>query len=82
MEGWPSGLRRTPGKRVGSNVSRVRIPFPPPVFWIALLIANFSFARTHSVKAHEAECYTETNKIRWPSIFQPSNYIDLSKSIL
>ena len=30
MEGWPSGRRRTPGKRVGSNVSGVRIPLLPP----------------------------------------------------
>lgn len=29
-EGWPSGLRRTPGKRVHRKVSRVRIPLPPP----------------------------------------------------
>ncbi len=32
-ERWPSGRRRTPGKRVGSKrVSRVRIPFSPPLF--------------------------------------------------
>ena len=30
LEGWPSGLRRTPGKRVGGNSSRVQIPLPPP----------------------------------------------------
>lgn len=30
LEGWPSGLRRTPGKRVHGNVSGVRIPVPPP----------------------------------------------------
>lgn len=34
MEGWPSGLRRTPGKRVDSNVSGVRIPVPPPTFLV------------------------------------------------
>lgn len=27
-EGWPSGLRRTLGKRVYSDVTRVRIPLP------------------------------------------------------
>src|SRR6266508_3232719 len=32
LEGWPSGLRRTLGKRVyGKTVSWVRIPLPPPV---------------------------------------------------
>ena len=31
IERWPSGLRRTLGKRVYVNsVSRVRIPSPPP----------------------------------------------------
>lgn len=30
-EGWPSGLRRTPGERVHRKVSWVRIPPPPPV---------------------------------------------------
>lgn len=30
QEGWPSGLRRTPGKRVHRKVSGVRIPVPPP----------------------------------------------------
>ena len=29
-ERWPSGLRRTPGKRVHRKVSGVRIPPPPP----------------------------------------------------
>ena len=28
-ERWPSGLRRTPGKRVGGNASGVRIPVFP-----------------------------------------------------
>ena len=31
MERWPSGLRRTPGKRVGGNSSGVRIPVSPRV---------------------------------------------------
>ena len=30
MERWPSGLRRTLGKRVGETLSWVRIPFSPP----------------------------------------------------
>ena len=30
MERWPSGLRRTPGKRVHRKVSGVRIPVSPP----------------------------------------------------
>ncbi len=30
MEGSPSGLWRTLGKRVGCKPSRVRIPLPPP----------------------------------------------------
>ncbi len=30
MVSWPSGLRRTPGKRVGGNPSGVRIPPTPP----------------------------------------------------
>ena len=30
MERWPSGRRRTPGKCVYGNVSRVRIPLSPP----------------------------------------------------
>ena len=30
MVSWPSGLRRTPGKCVGGNPSRVRIPPKPP----------------------------------------------------
>src|SRR5579859_5637685 len=45
MERWPSGRRRTPGKRVGSKrVSRVRIPFSPPFFgelelsWVIYLL--------------------------------------------
>ena len=29
-ERWPSGLRRTPGKRVGGNASGVRISLSPP----------------------------------------------------
>ena len=29
LDGWPSGLRRTPGERVGSNASWVRIPPRP-----------------------------------------------------
>ena len=33
-EGWPSGLRRTPGKRVHRKVSGVRIPLPPPPYAI------------------------------------------------
>ncbi|CAH2604893.1 protein of unknown function [Rhodovastum atsumiense] len=33
LEGWPSGLRRTLGKRVCVNsVPWVRIPLPPPAF--------------------------------------------------
>ena len=34
-ERWPSGRRRTPGKCVYGNVSRVRIPPSPPTiqFW-------------------------------------------------
>ena len=32
-EGWPSGLRRTLGKRVGvKSVTWVRIPPPPPAY--------------------------------------------------
>ena len=30
MVRWPSGLRRTLGKRVYGNVPRVRIPLSPP----------------------------------------------------
>ncbi len=30
MDRWPSGLRRTPGKRVHGNVSGVQIPLYPP----------------------------------------------------
>jgi hypothetical protein len=30
LESWPSGRRRTPGKCVYGNVSRVRIPRSPP----------------------------------------------------
>ena len=29
LERWPSGLRRTPGKRVYRKVTRVRIPVSP-----------------------------------------------------
>ena len=29
-ERWPSGLRRSLGKRVHGNVSGVQIPFSPP----------------------------------------------------
>ncbi len=29
LESWPSGLRRTPGKRVSREGSRVRIPYSP-----------------------------------------------------
>ncbi len=32
MVRWPSGRRRTPGKCVYGNVSRVRIPPSPPLF--------------------------------------------------
>src|SRR3990170_7066609 len=42
MEGWPSGLRRTPGERVHRKVSRVRIPLPPPTS-----LANFSPFSAH-----------------------------------
>jgi hypothetical protein len=38
-EGWPSGLRRTPGKRVGGNSSRVQIPLPPPLAWLRYCIS-------------------------------------------
>ena len=31
-ERWPSGLRRTPGKRVERKLSRVRIPSSPPFY--------------------------------------------------
>ncbi len=37
MERWPSGLRRTPGKRVGGNPSRVRIPVSPQQLFIIQL---------------------------------------------
>ena len=37
-EGWPSGLRRTPGKRVHRKVSGVRIPLPPPICNILILL--------------------------------------------
>lgn len=39
LEGWPSGLRRTPGKRVYPNrVTGVRIPFLPPQFRLKSLV--------------------------------------------
>lgn len=40
MERWPSGLRRTPGKRVGGNASQVRILSSPP--FLARLMKLFS----------------------------------------
>ncbi len=40
LERWPSGRRRTPGKCVYGNVSRVRIPLSPPVsIWVIMFIS-------------------------------------------
>ena len=41
---WPSGLRRTPGKRVGGNSSQVRILSSPPVTFSVFLEKLDTFA--------------------------------------
>ena len=43
MEGWPSGLRRTPGKRVDSNVSGVRIPVPLPIEYFMSNVSDYIY---------------------------------------
>ena len=45
MEGSPSGLWRTLGKRVGCKPSRVRIPLPPPGEGRLYLYRRFSSCR-------------------------------------
>jgi biopolymer transport protein ExbB len=66
-ERWPSGLRRTLGKRVGSNVSRVRIPVSPQVlqfiyqlqfvmknlFALLAIAGLVMFAAPHAVMAQQ-----------------------------
>lgn len=47
MEKWPSGLRRSPGKRVHGNVSGVRIPSSPP--YPLLLKALLSYSNITNV---------------------------------
>ena len=42
-ERWPSGLRRTPGKRVGCKLSQVRILSSPPYILMNILDQPFVF---------------------------------------
>jgi hypothetical protein len=56
MEGWPSGLRRTPGKRVGSNVSGVQIPFLPPS-----ILALLSFPQSQRLASYSLNLFEHPN---------------------
>ena len=43
MEGCPSGLRSTLGKRVERNLTQVRILSPPPILRLRLLVKIRTF---------------------------------------
>ena len=51
-EGWLSGLKRTLGKRVHSNVSGVRIPLFPCIEW-TVTFESGSLAKLHDITPHE-----------------------------
>ena len=69
-EKWPSGRRRTPGKCVYGNVSRVRIPPSPPSkqktpLWGVFLFGALNSGREPSGSTNSAQgrVWTRSRKV-------------------
>ncbi|CCD08204.1 protein of unknown function [Legionella pneumophila subsp. pneumophila] len=57
LERWPSGRRRTPGKCVYGNVSRVRIPLSPPNYNSWLSFTGYKAIIAAFIELHKAVNY-------------------------